>query len=43
MIFRKKDISKAMDAGKKIPGIQGLLMIKNDHIGAWGDLKLVQI
>lgn len=37
------DIKGAIDAGKAIPGIQGIVIIKGDKIGLWGDLKLVKI
>ncbi len=37
------DIQAAIDSGKKIPGIQGIVIIKNDSIGAWGDIELVNL
>lgn len=35
-----KDIQSALDYGKSIDGIQGIVIIKDDRIGAWGDIKI---
>ncbi|WP_022664019.1 UPF0280 family protein [Desulfospira joergensenii] len=37
------DIAKAVDTGKQIPGIEGLVIIKGEHMGLWGDLNLVPL
>jgi hypothetical protein len=37
----KIDIQGAIDFGKTIMGISGIVVIKNDGIGMWGDLDLV--
>jgi len=37
------DIETAIDMGKAISGIQGIVIIKGESIGLWGDLKLVKI
>jgi hypothetical protein len=37
------DIQGAIDAGKAIPGILGIVILKGDSIGLWGDLKLVTL
>lgn len=37
------DIQGAIETGKAIPGIQGIVIIKGDKIGAWGDLTLVKL
>ena len=37
------DIQKAVAFGKKISGITGILIIKGDKLGAWGDLELVPV
>ncbi len=37
------DIKKTIDIGKKIIGVEGLVIIKNDKIGIWGNIKLVPI
>ena len=36
------DINTAIDAGKAIPGVQGIVIIKQESIGLWGDLTLVR-
>jgi len=42
-IKKASDIKDAIDAGKAIPGIQGIVIIKGDHIGLWGAIKLVNL
>ena len=42
-VKKAADIKVAIDAGKAIQGIQGIVIIKGDHIGLWGDLKLVKL
>lgn len=37
------DISTAIENGKKIPGIVGLVVIIDDQIGFWGELELVSL
>ena len=37
------DIKAAIDDGKTIPGVQGIVIIKGDSIGLWGDLKIIKI
>ena len=40
----KSDIQPAIDWGKAIPGIRGIVVIKKENIGIWGgDLKLVRL
>jgi len=43
MVKNASDIRKAIDIGMNIPGIQGIVIIKGESIGLWGDLKLVKI
>ncbi len=38
-----RDIKSAIDAGKEIPGVQGIVIILGENIGLWGDLKLVKL
>lgn len=40
MVKGTHDIERAIEAGKKIPGVKGILIVKGKHLGAWGDLKL---
>ena len=35
-----EDIEKAIELGRKIKGLNGILIIKGDKIGAWGNIKL---
>lgn len=39
----KGDIQHAIEFGKNIPGVRGLLIIIGDKLGAWGDLEIVPI
>jgi len=43
MVNTASDIKKVIDIGKNISGIQGIVIIKGESIGLWGDLKLVKI
>ncbi len=43
MISKTEDIKDAINAGKAIPGIRGIVIIKGENIGLWGDLKLVKL
>ena len=36
------DIAKAIEIGRRITGIQGIVILKDDKIGVWGDIKLVK-
>jgi len=38
-----EDIKSAMELGAAIPGITGIIIIKGENIGAWGDLELVNL
>jgi len=42
-IQTEKDIKQAINYGQKIDDIIGLVIIKNDKIGAWGKLELVNL
>ncbi len=37
------DIQKAIDFGKNIKGVEGLVAIKKDKIGMWGDVEVVPL
>jgi len=43
MVQKAADIKRAIDVGKAIPGVQGIVIIKGEKIGLWGDLKLVKL
>ncbi len=40
-IKKKGDIGTAIDFGKEIQGVEGLIVIMGDKIGAWGELEVV--
>ncbi len=42
MVQNPADIQEAIQAGKAISGIRGIVIIIGDNIGLWGDLKLVR-
>lgn len=37
------DIRETIAFGRTIPGVQGILIIAGKHLGAWGDLELVNL
>jgi ApbE superfamily uncharacterized protein (UPF0280 family) len=43
MVNKPSDIEAAIEKGKSIPGILGIVIIKGESIGLWGDLELVKI
>lgn len=43
LVSRPESVSNALDAIKKISGIQGALVIIGETIGIWGKVKLVRI
>ena len=40
-VKKESDIQTAIDFGKKIPGIEGIIIIKKKKLGAWGEVELV--
>lgn len=42
-VKKAADIKAAINAGKAIPGVQGIVIIKGESIGLWGDLTLVKL
>lgn len=40
MIKQESDIPNGIEFAKGIEGLKGLLIIKDDHIGIWGDTKI---
>lgn len=42
-ITTEKDISSAIEFGKAIDGVLGVVVILNEAMGAWGDIKLVPL
>jgi len=42
-VKQKADIQEAISFGKNIKGVKGLVIIKNDKAGMWGDINVVQL
>ena len=40
-VKKESDIQSAIDLGKKIPGVEGIIVIKKKKLGAWGEVELV--
>jgi ApbE superfamily uncharacterized protein (UPF0280 family) len=43
LITKPSDFGPAIDFGKTIPGVTGVLLIKDDKMAAWGDLKVTPL
>jgi len=43
LVKNSADIEKAIDAGKKIQDVAGILIIKDNQMGVWGDITLVSL
>lgn len=43
MVKNESDIEAAIEAGQRIQGIEGIIIIKGKKLGAWGNLELVRI
>jgi len=43
LVHSKKDVNKAIDVGKNIEGVRGLVVIIGSNIGLWGDLEVVPL
>jgi ApbE superfamily uncharacterized protein (UPF0280 family) len=43
MVQTKSDIDAALEFGKHIKGVKGLVIIKDDQAGIWGELKIVRL
>jgi ApbE superfamily uncharacterized protein (UPF0280 family) len=37
------DIKKAIKKAKTISGVEGILIIKGEHLGIWGDIEVVKL
>lgn len=42
-VHKVEDIEKAINWGKVVDGIQGIVIVKEDKIGAWGDIKILPL
>jgi ApbE superfamily uncharacterized protein (UPF0280 family) len=43
MVKSEDDISNALELGRKIEGVRGLLIITGEKMGAWGNIKLLRL
>jgi hypothetical protein len=43
LVKSSSDIEKAIEAGKYIQGVAGILIIKDNQMGAWGNINLVSL
>ncbi|MBF0200565.1 MAG: UPF0280 family protein [Desulfamplus sp.] len=43
LVQTREDIEPALERGRNIKGVEGILIIKGDQLGAWGDIELVSI
>ena len=43
LVGLKNDIQSAIDFGKKIEGIHGIVVIIDDKMGIWGDINIVPV
>jgi hypothetical protein len=43
MVQGKGDIQRVLEAGQKIPGVEGAVIIVADALGAWGGYELVKL
>ncbi|RQD73018.1 MAG: UPF0280 family protein [Candidatus Syntrophonatronum acetioxidans] len=41
LIIKREDVEKTLEESRKISGIKGVLIIKDDKLGAWGRIRLV--
>ena len=43
MVQGKGDVEGALERGRTIPGVEGVVIIVGDTMGAWGGYELVEI
>jgi len=43
LVVNHEDITRAMEFGKSIDGLRGMVIAKGEHIGAWGAVRLVSL
>ena len=42
-VSHEKDIDAAIEYGKTVEGVEGILIVVGDTLGTWGGIKLVDI
>lgn len=40
LVIQPEDINRGIELAKKIAGLQGVIIIKDDNIGLWGEVKI---
>jgi hypothetical protein len=43
IIKNRSDIQRGIDEAKKMSRVTGLIIIKGEHLGVWGDIELVRL
>jgi ApbE superfamily uncharacterized protein (UPF0280 family) len=43
MIHSRADIEKGIDFARAVQGVTGVVVIKGEHLGAWGDIELAAL
>jgi ApbE superfamily uncharacterized protein (UPF0280 family) len=43
LVQGKGDIEQALEQGRRIPGVEGVVIIVDDALGAWGEYELVKL
>lgn len=43
LVLNSSDIPGVIERGQRIPGVNGILIIKDEHLGIWGNIKLCPI
>ena len=43
LVLEASDIQKAIDFGKELEGVSGLVILKDDHMGVWGKVSIVPV
>jgi len=43
LVQGRGDIEQALERGRTIPGVEGIVIIVGDAMGAWGEYELVKL
>lgn len=43
IVRNKKDIEKGLEKGKEIEGVLGVLIVVEEKMGVWGDIRLIRL
>ncbi|MBU0966491.1 MAG: UPF0280 family protein [Proteobacteria bacterium] len=42
-LTQKTDMNHALAVARNLPGLQGVVIVKDDHLGVWGDIELAPL